>query len=853
MAMNALKPDTGGGGELRAHDGSRRPRPNAAARPADRTAPPMTAVVDRHRAKAGLGWIAVVTVVLVGLVAGMLFLPPEAARWLTLTALPLLAMVGIAAIFAVALGMLIVPNRAHGDLLTRTLADSAPEGLLVTEPDGRIVYANRAYADMTGVVSARDVRSLERVLADLPDANEAVYQMTRALAAGRAETAEIRVPPSAPCELAGHATRWLRISARPVSLPDGDGSKLVLWAIVDITPERTRQEAAFQSLQEAIDHLDQAPLGFMTVGGDGTLAYLNATLARWAGLDLSEFRPGTVSEAMILGGADDVAVINDRPLRIHSSRPDPDGTRRIALVPVDGEGAALPKGSDDRLARLVHESPFGIATLDADGVAMQSNPAIGTIFKTEHFELGAIDGWQGAERLRDSFATMLEKGVDGQPVELVCEEGERTVQAQLLVARDIDDGAQAVLHAIDVTERRALERRMEQGQKMEAVGVLAGGVAHDFNNVLTAVVGHADELLDSHTASDPSWPNIVGIKQSANRAASLVRQLLAFSRRQTLRPEYLSITDALSDLSLMLRKLAGDRVELEWRHGRDLWAVKADLGQIEQVIVNLVVNARDAIHSARDTGGMVRIATENIDKAGVEERFAFPGLVAQDYVKLSVSDNGTGMSEEVLQSIFEPFFTTKEIGKGTGLGLSMVYGIVKQSGGFIYPESTEGEGTTFHLFLPRYEPREGEEPVNAPVTTKKARARDLSGDATILFAEDEDAVRSIFVHALQKRGYTVHAAEDGEEALEIAEDMLARGERIDLVVSDVVMPLMDGPTLFRKIKELTPDVPFIFASGHAEDAFEANLPDAKEQSFEFMTKPYNVKMLLEKVKDATAG
>ena len=262
-----------------------------------------------------------------------------------------------------------------------------------------------------------------------------------------------------------------------------------------------------------------------------------------------------------------------------------------------------------------------------------------------------------------------------------------------------EDGAEeaAIVSVVETTEQKALEATMAQSQKMQAVGQLAGGIAHDFNNVLTAIIMSSDLLLTNHRASDPSFADIMNIKQNANRAASLVRQLLAFSRRQTLRPEVLNLTDVIADVRMLVTRLAGTQVNLKIEHGRDLWPVRADLGQFEQVVVNLTVNARDAMPD----GGNLTLRTRNVTEAESAE-FTYRDLVPGDYVLVEVEDSGTGMTQEVIEKIFEPFFTTKEVGKGTGLGLSMVYGIIKQTGGSINAESELGKGTTFRIFLPRF-------------------------------------------------------------------------------------------------------------------------------------------------------
>jgi two-component system cell cycle sensor histidine kinase/response regulator CckA len=373
---------------------------------------------------------------------------------------------------------------------------------------------------------------------------------------------------------------------------------------------------------------------------------------------------------------------------------------------------------------------------------------------------------------------------------------------------------------------------------MQAVGQLAGGIAHDFNNVLTAIIGFSDLLLASHRPTDPSFQDIMNIKQNANRAASLVRQLLAFSRRQTLRPEIIQLGDTLTELRMLLSRLLGENVELRVVHGRDLWPIKADQSQLEQVIVNLAVNARDAMPG----GGRLTISTRNV---GVGEALLFetPGMPDADYVLIEVTDTGTGIPPDIMQKIFEPFFTTKPIGQGTGLGLSTVYGIVKQTGGFIYCVSEEGRGTTFAIFLPRQlESVIEKSEVKIEATPQ---ATDLTGSATILLVEDEEAVRAFASRALQSRGYVVHEAGTGTEALAV---MAEQAGKIDLVVSDVVMPEMDGPTLLRELRKLRPELQIIFVSGYAEDAFARNLPEG--ESFHFLPKPFSLKQLATAVKDA---
>jgi two-component system cell cycle sensor histidine kinase/response regulator CckA len=416
------------------------------------------------------------------------------------------------------------------------------------------------------------------------------------------------------------------------------------------------------------------------------------------------------------------------------------------------------------------------------------------------------------------------------------------------------DGESAIVYALETTAQRTLENRINQQQKMESVGQLAGGIAHDFNNVLSAIMMATDFLLNAHKPTDPSFKDIMQIKQNANRAAALVRQLLAFSRKQTLRPQVLDIGEVVSDLGMLLKRLIGEKVTLEVVHGRDLWPVKVDISQFEQVIVNLAVNARDAMPE----GGKLTVRTANVeakDSGGLGAK----GMPTGDYVLVEVSDTGTGIPPEIIEKIFEPVFTTKEVGKGTGLGLSTVYGIVKQTGGFIYADSEPGR-TAFRIFLPRHVPGAEEAltqvpPAEAPAIagamsaaeTMKSASADLTGQGTILLVEDEEGLRALNARGLSSRGYTVLEASNGVEAIEVIE----REGKVDLVVSDVVMPEMDGPTLLKELRRRDPSVKIIFVSGYAEEAFAKNLPS--QEQYAFLAKPFTLKQLVAEVKQTLTG
>ncbi|WP_379546332.1 response regulator [Qipengyuania sp. DSG2-2] len=400
-------------------------------------------------------------------------------------------------------------------------------------------------------------------------------------------------------------------------------------------------------------------------------------------------------------------------------------------------------------------------------------------------------------------------------------------------------GEPAVLLSLaDTSEETRLKRQVAQATKMQAVGQLAGGVAHDFNNVLTAIIGYCDLMLLRHTPGDSDYDDIQQIRANSNRAASLTRQLLAFSRQQTLKPEVLQLPDVVSEVSQLLKRLMGERIEFSVRHDRDLGPVRADPGQLEQVIVNLAVNARDAIQSRGDGSGRLSMATRRITAKDVRA-MGSDILPVGDYTALIVQDTGGGIPEDVLGKIFEPFFTTKEQGKGTGLGLSTVYGIVKQSGGFIFADNVDGgqggkRGARFTLYFPVHRGRVDPKPAPAP-----ERAGEWAAGGRVLLVEDEDMVRAVAERALSRAGFDVTACADGEEGLAA----FANSGPFDLVVSDVVMPGMDGPTMAKGIRRVTPDIPILFMSGYAEEQLrkDIDVPD-----MHFIAKPFSVQQISQK-------
>jgi two-component system, cell cycle sensor histidine kinase and response regulator CckA len=892
-------------------------------------APQGAGSIDRSEQPGRVGLLLVLAGLLVGAAIGLSFVANEQAQSLIVWLLALLAMAGVFFLFALAIGALQLSGSAARDDITKGIVDASPDGALVVEDGGRLIYANEAYLRIASGDTFSNLVPVERILVGPPEVSEAVYRLSQASRDGRAHTEEVRMSPPLGPVAGERGFGWYRVSVRPLARPRRAAS---LWTVADVTAERERQENVFQELQHAIDYLDHAPAGFLSIDPAGAIVYMNATLAAWLGYDLASVGPGGPHLTEIAPEADVLVRTAGLPGEVRTDRFDLDLRRRNGhTLPVrlyhrvafgkDGKpgssrtfvinrsaGAETDepqRAAEVRLARFLNNSPIAIATLDRTGRIARANTSFTRLFGTvpRQAEDGAIDG-DGAARseprvepnVGDSVAdrTALEAGLaravsgltDPEPIEVQLNgPGGRSARVWLSPAdggdpgQVTDEAERVILYALDTTAQRQLEQQVAQAQKMNAVGQLAGGIAHDFNNVLQAIIGYSDLLLASHRPTDPAFQDIMQIKQNANRAAGLVRQLLAFSRRQTLRPEVMNVGEALSELTLLLKRLLGERVALELKHGREVWPVKADVNQFEQVIVNLAVNARDAMPE----GGKLVIRTEKVTDPGAGGRGGAP---AGDHVLIEVRDTGQGIPPELMEKIFEPFFTTKEIGKGTGLGLSTVFGIVKQSGGTIDVQSTVGEGTAFRIYLPRHVPQaEPEEvpllpsassraeatsgtvlpkakpagtqapaarggdpaPVPAERPAPRKPAADHTGQGTILLVEDEDPVRAVNSRALSARGYTVLEAASGLEALAIVRE---NAQPIDLVVSDVVMPEMDGPTLLREVRKHQPDLKVIFVSGYAEDAFRKNLPEG--ETFNFLPKPFSLKQLVETVKKTMA-
>lgn len=641
------------------------------------------------------------------------------------------------------------------------------------------------------------------------------------------------------------------------------------WRIEDITKHYKMQIALSERQEKLLDFTNNAPVGFFSVDESGKFLFANDTLADWLGTTPDDIRKSHVLHDFVRSIPSstpyqcfkDNKDIQSGEVTLHTK----DGQELKALITHalshDEEGKIHTRSivydltseqkirqalqtSQSRFQHLFEDAPIGICLLSSDYTITESNRGFSHLIgkssdKIKNNKLNdyiiksdcaPLDGWL------ESIAN--EDAIPHSSIEITLKGENKTVVQ--LYARKFKGESSLVLHFIDLTEKKNLEEQFTQSQKMQAIGQLAGGIAHDFNNLLTAMIGFCDLLLLRHKPGNPSFSDIMQIKQNANRAANLVRQLLAFSRQQTLQPKVLDLTDVLTELSHLLRRLIGASIDLKIEHSSELGLIKADQGQMEQVLINLTVNARDAMKD----GGKIHIKTKNIS---VKKDTRLKGddiLPAGQWITIAVKDEGTGIDPQNLSRIFEPFFSTKEVGAGTGLGLSTVHGIVHQTGGALSVDSTIGEGTTFTIYLPHHNATEDElsEDLEEAEIAKKQEAADLTGSAKILLVEDEDAVRTFSSRALSNKGYDTLDAGNGVLALELIK---AEKPDLELLITDVVMPEMDGPTVAKEIKVLYPNIKIIFMSGYTEDKMKEDWHGEAD----FLPKPFSLKQLATKVKD----
>jgi PAS domain S-box-containing protein len=506
----------------------------------------------------------------------------------------------------------------------------------------------------------------------------------------------------------------------------------------------------------------------------------------------------------------------------------------------EAKGRAALRATEASYTTLVQHAPIGIYRSSPDGGFLAVNAALVRMLGHDSAaDVLALDLARDvyadpAERdrllARDSYT---EHEYDEVEATWKRKDGRLlTLQLNVRVARDADGRVEYYETFVrDLTDQRRLQQQLVQSQKMEAVGRLAGGIAHDFNNLLTVITSYSDLLLEDLAATDPMRQDVEQVRHAADGAAALTRQLLAFSRQQVLAPRVVNLSAVVQSVEKMLHRVIGEDVELVTSLAPDLGAVKADVGQLEQVLMNLAVNARDAM----PTGGKLTLETGNVehDPDYAREQEASP---VRRFVMLAVSDTGIGMDEATKARIFEPFFTTKEPGKGTGLGLATVYGIVQQSGGFIWVYSEPGRGTTFKIYLPQ---------VDAPPDTAGVAATELPrGTETVLLVEDAAAVRAAVRQVLERQGYTVLEAPHGNAALALA---TAHDGPIHLLLTDVVMPGLSGRQVADQLKQLRPDTRVLYASGYTDDAVVRH--GVLEAGIAYLQKPFTTGGLARKVRE----
>ncbi|MEW4447694.1 response regulator [Qipengyuania sp. JC766] len=717
------------------------------------------------------------------------------------------------------------------------------DAIAITDRANRMVCANSRYTDWFGVGTAPP---------NLPLPRESLEEL--------AKTARLawRDGDSTSAELKGEGVLWQARVRRA-----GRGQDHLVWRLTVRSEDDLANSAATLVTGDWGAALSRAGVDSALVGPDGIIRAAASGFAEqacgdpsatMAGLDFAaQFRSDEqdrivfardgrkgAARALIqvpLGG-DDGAPVDEQP----------------SLILVVESGVAIGAGmeaagvaSAPQLEALLGALPLGLAMTDRDGRFLFGNEAF---LRAIGREDGTMPQYPSDLVVKEDKGPLADavrrygKGPanSGDMAIRLRESPDDPVSLGLSGVRGLGDAA-VLLSLRDGSEEARLKRQVAQATKMQAVGQLAGGVAHDFNNVLTAIIGYCDLMLLRHTPGDSDYDDIQQIRANSNRAAALTRQLLAFSRQQTLRPQVLQLPDVVSEVAQLLKKLLGEKVEFKVRHDRELGPVRADPQQLEQVIVNLAVNARDAIHSRGNGKGKLSLATRRVTARDVRASGS-DILPIADYTVLVMQDTGGGIPPELLGKVFDPFFTTKEQGKGTGLGLSTVYGIVKQSGGFIFAENVAGsggrpEGARFTVYLPVYS-GPVVEAESKPSAQKEPAASDWSGGGRILLVEDEDMVRAVAERALTRAGHTVTTAKDGEEGLAA----IARGDEFDLVLSDVVMPVMDGPAMAKALRKLRPDLPVLFMSGYAEEQLRNEIDI---DAMHFMPKPFNVQQISDKV------
>lgn len=751
--------------------------------------------------------------------------------------------------------------------------EALTEPALISDRGGASVAANVAYLELSQLAhvvgDSAHAPSVDRLFSSNPGMAAPIYRLSKAAKLGTPRSELL------PALLFGDTPAPIQFEASVAPL----GNSRALWRL-------RRVEGAVPSAG-SVDaralYVEDAPIGFFSARRDGRVVYINQTLRQMLGLpdgdsalrleDIMrpeglklmkrEVRGQASQRAEVVLRARDGVETTATLITTWSGKGADAHTRSIVYVAsaaeqqvrrapapaatnvAPGESRAVARSDDT----MFSDAPFGVVRLDGEGVEsavmMDANRTLvemsgGRAQPGKRFaDLFVAD--QGTAALADE----LSKALDGAVNFKLAGEGQKSVDLYVVLDRQ---GRPSTAYVIDTTEKKLLEQRLHQGEKLQALGKMAGGLAHEFNNMLAGIILNVDKLQIRHPPGDPTFFELKSINEFAARGAQLVRTMLAFTRRQVFRPEVFDVTDALSDYYVLLRDIIDERIKLDVVHGRDLPRVKADKGQLETAVTNLCTNARDAMID-KSGGGRLVIRTSRSDAAAARKD-GFTHVIDGEYVLIEVVDDGGGIPPEIMEKIFEPFFTTKVEGKGTGLGLATVYGIVKQLGGYIYPVSKLGRGTTFKIFLPAWDGVEDQATVGgvlehaepAPTSSAPARSGDLAGRGSILLVEDEDGVRGIAAQLLASFGYSVIEASDGEKALEIIKEQAGN---IDLLISDVVMPGMDGPALLKEARPWLTNTRVMFISGYAERDLAKTLED--DRAISFLPKPFTLRQLAERV------
>lgn len=710
--------------------------------------------------------------------------------------------------------------------LVRAIADQADDAMAVTDKAGRLVCANQPFLDWFGGVLTPP---------NLPVDDE----INRAMGiAGRDAWA------TGSATIAPFVINGMTFDGQIRRI--GRGEDFLLWRWTEHGEPRGRMHLT-TLLQGALtgelgQALDRAGVMVTLVGNDGRMLAANPAFALRALGDenlgvgsraLSQFL--TVDQQGLFRFSREQAGDSSTPVRVIEVPLQAAADDALLMLMIDEDGGPAERAvALDYVESLLAHLPVGLALVDRDGRFIYANASFyasaqGDVSQPPRYPTDLVvadDKSAFADMVRRQAAAT--QGTSSIAVRLKSSP-QHAVAVGLTSVRGIGE-ASVMLSLQASANEDALKAQVVQAQKMQAVGQLAGGIAHDFNNILTGILGSCDLMLLRHAPGDSDYDDIQQIRSNTNRAANLTRQLLAFSRQQTLRPQIVNLADIIADISHLLQRLIGEQVKLEVHHGRGLATVRADPGQLEQVIVNLAVNARDAMPG----GGILTIATAPVD--GDDGQHMMP---AGRYARLEVRDTGTGIPADLLPKIFDPFFTTKPVGQGTGLGLATVYGIIKQSGGYIFVESPQTGGTRFVIYMPEFDGAEGAAIASRAETSGVARSVHW-GSGTILLVEDEDVVRAVAERALVRSGYTVITAVDGQDGL----DKFTELPDLDLIISDVMMPEMDGPTMANKIREMRGDVPILFMSGYAEEQLRKSISIA---NVAFLPKPFAVAQLIDAV------